>query len=88
MNLELKDVIPYIGAALAAPVALVWRRATGAVQRAELAAAVDRMEATMKTHAEEDSRRFGGIFSRIDEVASSTARIEGYIQAQRDQHGR
>ncbi len=35
-------------------------------------------------HLDQDTRRFTGIFSRLDEVAKSTARIEGYMQAQRD----
>ena len=85
MNLDPKDLLPWIGAVLTAPVALVWRRATGAVQKADMEKIVESINKRHDEHLEDDVRRFTGIFNRLDEVAKSTARIEGYMQAQRDQ---
>lgn len=83
-DLNLKDIVPWVGAALAAPVAYVWKRATGAVQKDELSKVVTDLKDVMKQHAEEDTRRFTGIFSRLDEVAKATSRIEGYIQGTKE----
>lgn len=79
------ELVKWAGVIIAAPVAYVWKRAVGAAQKEEVKEAVQAMQAALQAHAEEDSRRFTGLFARMDEVAKSTARIEGYMQAQRDQ---
>lgn len=83
-DLNLKDIVPWIGAALAAPVVIVWRRATGAVQKEELKEIVDSINKRHEDHIDDDDRRFTGIFSRLDEVAKATARIEGYMKGRED----
>ena len=80
MNLDPKDLLPWIGAALTAPVAMVWKKATGAVQKEDMEKIVDAINKRHDEHLEDDVRRFTGIFNRLDEVAKSTARIEGYMQ--------
>ena len=84
MNLDPKDILPWIGAALAAPVALVWRKANGAVQKEELKEILDSINKRHDEHLDDDNRRFTGIFSRLDEVAKATARIEGYMKGRED----
>ena len=79
-DLNLKDIVPWVGAALAAPVAFVWRKATGAVQKEDMEKLVQSINKRHDEHIEDDTRRFTGIFNRLDEVAKSTARIEGYMQ--------
>ena len=84
MNLDPKDIIPWIGAALAAPVAMVWRKAHGAVQKDDMEKIVEAINKRHDEHAEDDVRRFTGIFNRLDEVAKATARIEGYMKGRDD----
>ena len=88
MNLDLdtlKTVGSTVGAALSLPVVYVWKRATGSVQKEDLKEIIAAINKRHDEHLEDDIRRFTGIFNRLDEVAKSTARIEGYMQAQRDQ---
>lgn len=87
MNLDMDTLKTFgsaIGAAVALPVAYVWKKATGAVQKEDLKEIVAAINKRHDDHAEDDVRRFTGIFNRLDEVAKATARIEGYMQAQRD----
>jgi hypothetical protein len=84
MNFDPKDILPWIGAALAAPVALVLRKANGAVQKEELKEILDSINKRHDEHLDDDNRRFTGIFSRLDEVAKATARIEGYMKGRED----
>lgn len=79
-DLNFKEIVPWIGAALAAPVAYVWKRAIGAVQKEELKEMVEAINKRHDDHIDDDNRRFTGIFSRLDEVAKATARIEGYMK--------
>lgn len=79
-DLNIKDIVPWIGAALAAPVAYVWRRATGAVQKEDLKEIVESINKRHDEHVEQDAKRFTGIFERLDNVAQATARIEGYMK--------
>ena len=83
-DFNLKDIVPWLGAALAAPIALVWRKANGAVQKEDMEKIVEAINKRNDEHIEDDTRRFTGIFNRLDEVAKATSRIEGYMQAQRD----
>lgn len=76
------ELVKWAGVIVAAPVAYVWKRALGAVQKDELKAAIDAIGKNHDDHVEQDRQRFAGIFARLDRVAESTARIEGYIQAQ------
>jgi hypothetical protein len=76
------ELVKWAGVIMAVPVAYVWKRAVGSVQKDELTAAIAAINKNHDEHAEQDRERFAGIFARIDRVAESTARIEGYIQAQ------
>ena len=95
MSLDWKDVAQYAGVLLAAPVAFVWRRAVGAVQKPELMEVVKELQnqraedrERFEQHCKEDRERFGGLFARVGEVAGSVARIEGYMQAMKDEEDR
>ena len=82
------ELVKWAGVLVAAPVAYVWRRAMGSVQKDELRAAIEAIGKRHDEHVEQDRQRFAGIFSRLDRVAESTARIEGYIQANGEQRSR
>lgn len=68
----------------ALPARLVWKRSMNAVQKDELLAVIEAINKRHDEHVDQDTRRFTGIFNRLDEVAKATARIEGYMQGQRD----
>ena len=78
------ELVKWAGVLVAAPVAYVWRRARGSVQKDELRAAIEAISKRHDDHAEQDRQRFAGIFARIDRVSESTARIEGYLQAKNE----
>ena len=78
------ELVKWAGVLVAAPVAYVWRRAMGSVQKDELTAAIVAINKRHDEHAEQDRQRFAGIFARIDRVSESTARIEGYLQAKNE----
>jgi hypothetical protein len=87
VNLDLdtlKTVGSAVGAALSLPVVYVWKRATGSVQKEDMEKIVAAISKRHDEHVEDDVRRFTGIFNRLDEIAKATAKIEGYMQAQRD----
>jgi hypothetical protein len=79
------ELVKWAGVLVAAPLAFVWKRAMGSVQKDELKAAIEAISKRHDDHTEQDSRRFAGVFERLDRVAQSTARIEGYMQAQAEQ---
>jgi len=83
-DLNLRDILPWLGAVVAAPVILVWKRATGAVQKHEMKDIVEAINKRHDDHVEQDAKRFTGIFERLDNVAQATARIEGYIKGREE----
>ena len=58
MNLDPKDLLPWIGAALTAPVAMVWKKATGAVQKEDMEKILSAINKRHDEHLEDDIRRF------------------------------
>ena len=60
--------------------AYVWKRAIGAVQKEELKEVVEAINKRHDDQVEQDAKRFAGIFERLDKVAQSAARIEGYMK--------
>jgi hypothetical protein len=82
------ELVKWAGVLVAAPVAYVWKRALGSVQKDELKAAIAAIGKRHDEHVDQDSRRFAGVFERLDRVAQSTARIEGYMQAQSEQRSK
>jgi len=82
------ELVKWAGVLVAAPVAYVWKRALGAVQKEELMAAIAAIGKRHEDHVEQDRQRFAGIFARLERVGDSTSRIEGYIQAQAEQRSK
>jgi hypothetical protein len=78
------ELVKWAGVLVAAPLAFVWKRAMGSVQKEELTAAIAAINKRHDDHTEQDRQRFAGIFARIDRVSESTARIEGYLQAKNE----
>lgn len=76
------ELVKWAGVVLALPVAYVWKRAVGSVQKEELTSAIAAISKNHDEHAEQERQQFEGIFDRLNHVAEATARIEGYIQAQ------
>ena len=84
LNFDLGEALKWMGVATAPMVAFVTKKVLGSASKEELKEVLKAVTDWQKTHEMRDSERFSGVFSRLDEVAKSTARIEGYMQATRD----
>jgi hypothetical protein len=82
MNIEWQDLFTYASAALAVPVAYVWKKATNAASRTELTDAVTRIEDVIAAHALADATAQRAIHDELRSLNRSIGRIEGAITPQ------
>ena len=78
------EIVKWAGIIVAVPVAYVWKRALGAVQKDELRTVIEAINKRHDEQTEQNREQFGGIFNRLNTVAEATARIEGYMQNERE----
>ena len=80
---ELKDLGAIVAAALTAPVALVWKRSIGAVQKEEFRAGISAIADELKEHNKTDRETFLALFKKLEDqndklsdLKEAAARVE------------